>query len=152
MVELDATIISEKEVFKMMSSSLYLVFLGIYSLIIFTNYNNSINPRPYPPKKIREEFNRGRFGFSAYKYRGFSHYSLPRLVKSESNWVDGYSYWNKAFIKLGIVGIIITLITMVLGEGFNLYYPFIGAFIIVSPLFLGMIFICYRMEKNILKD
>lgn len=136
----------------MMSNKLYFVFLGIYIFIVFTNYNNSINPRPYPPKKIREEFSRGKFGFSAYKYKGFSHYSLPRLVKSESNWIDGYAYWNKASIKLGIVGIIVTLITMVLGEVFNLYNYFIGISISLSCLLLGMILISYRMEKGVLKD
>ncbi|WP_425538812.1 hypothetical protein [Microaceticoccus formicicus] len=135
-----------------MSKNLYLVFLGIYILIIFVNYNSLNNPKPYPPKKIREEFKRGRERFSSYKYRGLSHYALPRLVKSESNWTNGNIYWNKSGIKLGIIGIIITLITMILGEVFNLYNYFTGIFIILIPSILGMILICYRMEKNILKD
>lgn len=137
---------------EIITNKFYIVFLGIYILIVVINYNNLNNPRPYPPKKIREEFKRGKFGFSAYKYRGFSHYSLPRLVKSEANWIDGYAYWNKASIKLGITGLIISLLTMILGEVFNLFNSFIGAFIILVPLLLGMVLICYRMEKNILKD
>lgn len=134
------------------SNKLYFILLGAFIFTFFTNYNNLNNPRPYPPKKIREEFKRLKFGFSAYKYRGFSHYSLPRLVKSESNWINGYAYWNKAFIKLAIIEIIITLIAMILGEVFNLYNSFIGVSIILVPLILGMIFISYRMEKNVLKD
>lgn len=134
------------------SNRFYIVLLVIYIFIIFTNYNNLNNPRPYPPKKIREEFKRGKFSFSSHKYRGFSYYALPRLVESESNWIDGYSYWNKVCIRLGIIGIIITFITMILGEVFNLYNPFIGIFIIVAYLILGMILISYKMEENILKD
>lgn len=57
-----------------------------------------------------------------------------------------------AFIKLGIIGIFITWITTVLGEVLNLFNSFIGAFIILMPLLLGMILVSYRMEKNILKD
>lgn len=49
-----------------MSKNLYLVFLGIYILIIVVNYNSLNNPKPYPPKKIREEFKRGRERFSSY--------------------------------------------------------------------------------------
>ncbi|MDO5713291.1 MAG: hypothetical protein Q4Q07_02550 [Tissierellia bacterium] len=135
-----------------MSNTLYLVFLGIYILIIAVNYNNLRNPKPYPPKEIREEFKRGRERFSSYKYIGLSHYALPRLAKSKSNWVNGNIYWNKSSIKLGIIGIVITLITMILGEVFNLYNYFIGMFIILTPSILGMIFICYRMEKIVLKD
>jgi len=135
-----------------MSNNLYFVFLGIYILIVVVNYINLNNPKPYPPKKIREEFKRGKERFSSYKYRGLSHYALPRLAKSESNWINGNAYWNKSGIKLGIIGIVITLITMILGEVFNLYNYFIGMFIIIIPSILGMIFICYRMEKNILKD
>ena len=134
------------------SNRFYIVFLGIYIFITFTNYTNLNNPKPYPPKKIREEFKRERIRFSTSKYIGFSHYSIPRLAKSESNWIDGYAYWNKASIKLGFIGIIITLITMILGEDFNLYSPLIGAFIILVPLISGMIWVSYKMEKNILKD
>ncbi|MEQ2401544.1 hypothetical protein [Peptoniphilus hominis (ex Hitch et al. 2025)] len=43
-----------------MGNYLYLVFLGIYVLIIIVNYNLLKHPKPYPPKKIREEFRRGR--------------------------------------------------------------------------------------------
>lgn len=134
------------------SNKFYFVFFGIFIFIVFTNYNNLKNPRPYPPKKIREEFKRGKFSFSSHKYRGFSYYALPRLVKSESNWFDGYAYWNTALIKLGSIGMAITLITMTLGEAFNLYNSFIGIFIIVAFLILSMILISYKMEKNILKD
>ena len=81
-----------------------------------------------------------------------SHYVIPRLVKSESNWINGNAYWYKSCIKLGIIGLLITLITMILGEVFNLYDYLIGLFIIIIPSFLGMIYICYRMEKYILKD
>ncbi|MDO5725983.1 MAG: hypothetical protein Q4P29_06770 [Tissierellia bacterium] len=135
-----------------MSNTIYLVFLGIFILIIGVNYNYLNNPKPYPPEKIREEFKKGRERLSYYKYRGLSHYILPRLVKSESNWINGNSYWYKSSIKLGSMGILITLITMILGEVFNLYDYLIGMFIILIPIILGMIFICYRMEKYILKD
>jgi len=135
-----------------MSNNLYLVFLGIYILIIIVNYNLLNNPKPYPPKEIRDEFKKGRERFSSYKYRGLSHYVLPRLVKSESNWINGNAYWYKSCIKLGMIGITISLITMILGEVFNLYDYLIGVFIILIPSILGMIYICYRMEKDILKD
>lgn len=135
-----------------MSSNLYFLFLGIYVLIIIVNYNLLKHPKPYPPKEIREEFKRGRVRLSSYKYQSLSHYLLPRLVKSETNWINGNVYWYKSCIKLGIIGLLITLITMILGEVFNLYDYLIGLFIIIIPSFLGMIYICYRMEKDILKD
>ena len=135
-----------------MSNNLYLVFLGIYVLIIIVNYNLLNHPKPYPPEKIREEFKRGRERLSSYKYQGLSHYVLPRLVKSESNWINGNAYWYRSSVKLGIIGIAITLITMILGEIFNLYDYLIGLFIILIPSILGIIYICYRMEKYILKD
>lgn len=135
-----------------MSNKLYFVFLGIYILIVVVNYNNLKNPRPYPPKKIREEFKRGKFSFLSHKYRGFSYYALPRLVKSEASWINGYTYWSKSCIKLGITGTIITLIIMILGEVLNLYDYLIGVFVVLIPLILGMILISYRMEKNILND
>ena len=81
-----------------------------------------------------------------------SHYVIPRLVKSESNWIDGNAYWYRSGVKLGIVDLVITLITMILGEVFNLYDYLIGLFIIIIPSALGMIYMCYRMEKYILKD
>ena len=137
---------------EIVSNKFYIIFLIINIFIVVTNYKNLNNPKPYPPKEIREEFKKGKFGFDAYKYRGFSHYAMPRLVKSESNWKDGYHYWNKAFIKIGVIGIVITLITMLLGEVFNLYIPFIGISIILLFLISGMIFVSYRMEKDILKD
>ena len=135
-----------------MDNNLYLLFLGIYLLIILVNYNLLKHPKPYPPKEIREEFKKGRERLTSYKYQGLSHYALPRLVKSESNWINGNAYWYKSCIKLGIMGIAITLITMILGEVFNLYDPLIGPFIIMIPSILGMINICYRMEKDILRD
>ena len=135
-----------------MDNNLYLLFLVIYILIILVNYNLLKHPKPYPPKEIREEFKRGRERLTSYKDQGLSHYALPRLVKSESNWINGNSYWYKSCIKLGIMGIAITLITMILGEVFNLYDYLIGLFIIMIPTILGMIYICYRMEKYILKD
>lgn len=116
------------------------------------NYNLLKHPKPYPPKEIREEFKKGRERLTSYKYRVLSHYLLPRLVKSESNWINGNAYWYKSSINLGIIGIAITLITMILGEVFNLYDYLIGLFIIIIPTILGMIYICYRMEKYILKD
>ena len=128
-----------------MGNYLYLVFLGIYVLIIMVNYNLLKHPKPYPPKKIREEFRRGRVRLSSYKYQGLSHYALPRLVKSESNWINGNAYWYRSSIKLGIIGIATTLITMILGEVFNLYDYLIGLFIIIIPTILRMIYICYRM-------
>ncbi len=83
---------------------------------------------------------------------GLSHYLLPRLAKSESNWINGNEYWYRSSLKLGLVGLVISLITMVLGEVFNLYDWLIGLFIIQISSILGMIYICYRMEKYILKD
>ncbi|MDO5755282.1 MAG: hypothetical protein Q4P28_03520 [Tissierellia bacterium] len=135
-----------------MGNKIYFVFLGIYSLIIAVNYNLLKHPKPYPPKEIRKEFKAGRQRFSSYKYRGLSHYILPRLVKSKSNWINGNAYWYKSSIKLGMIGIAITLITMICGEVFNRYDDLIGVFIILIPSILGMIYICYQMEKNILKD
>ena len=135
-----------------MGNYLYLVFLGIYVLIIMVNYNLLKHPKPYPPKEIREEFKKGRERLSSYKYQSLSHYVLPRLVKSESNWINGNAYWYRSSIKLGIIGIATTLITMILGEVFNLYDYLIGLFIIIIPSIFGMIYICYRMEKDILRD
>ena len=134
------------------SNKSYFVFLAILIFIVITNYKNLNNPKPYPPKKIREEFKRGKKSFSSYKYREFSYYSLPRLVKSESNWINGNTYWNSSCIKLGIIGVIIAVITMILGEVFNYYNSFVGVSIILAYLLLGMILISYRMEKSILKD
>lgn len=135
-----------------MGSNLYFLFLGIYVLIIIVNYNLLKHPKPYPPQEIIKEFKSGTVRLSSSKYIGMSHYVIPRLVKSESNWINGNAYWYKSCIKLGIIGLLITLITMILGEVFNLYDYLIGLFIIIIPSFLGMIYICYRMEKYILKD
>ncbi len=135
-----------------MGSNLYFLFLGIYVLIIIVNYNLLKHPKPYPPQEIIKEFKSGTVRLSSSKYIGMSHYVIPRLVKSESNWINGNAYWYKSCIKLGIIGLLITLITMILGEVFNLYDYLIGLFIIIIPSFLGMIYICYRMEKDILKD
>ena len=135
-----------------MSSNLYFVFLGIYVLIIIINYNLLKHPKPYPPQEIIKEFKSGTVRLSSSKYIGMSHYVIPRLVKSESNWINGNAYWYRSCIKLGIIGLLITLITMILGEVFNLYDYLIGLFIIIIPSFFGMIYICYRMEKDILKD
>ena len=54
-----------------MTNNLYLIFLGIYTLIIMVNYNLLKNPKPYPPENIREEFKRGRERLGSYKYRGY---------------------------------------------------------------------------------
>lgn len=135
-----------------MGSNLYFLFLGIYVLIIIVNYNLLKHPKPYPPQEIIKEFKSGTVRLSSSKYIGMSHYVIPRLVKSESNWINGNAYWYKSCIKLGIIGLLITLITMILGEVFNLYDYLTGLFIIIIPSFLGMIYICYRMEKDILKD
>lgn len=135
-----------------MTNKLYLLLLGINILIIIVNFNLLKNPKPYPPKEIREELRGGRERLDSYKYVGLSHYLLPRLAKSEANWINGNEYWYRSCIKLGLVGLVISLITMVLGEVFNLYDWLIGLFIILIPLILGMVYICYRMEKYILKD
>lgn len=135
-----------------MGSNLYFLFLGIYVLIIIVNYNLLKHPKPYPPQEIIKEFKSGTVRLSSSKYIGMSHYVIPRLVKSESNWINGNAYWYKSCIKLGIIGLLITLITMILGEVFNLYDYLTGLFIIIIPSALGMIYMCYRMEKDILKD
>lgn len=135
-----------------MGSNLYFLFLGIYVLIIIVNYNLLKHPKPYPPQEITKEFKSGTVRLSSSKYIGMSHYVIPRLVKSESNWINGNAYWYKSCIKLGIIGLLITLITMILGEVFNLYDYLTGLFIIIIPSALGMIYMCYRMEKDILKD
>ncbi|EFM24384.1 hypothetical protein HMPREF9225_1987 [Peptoniphilus duerdenii ATCC BAA-1640] len=135
-----------------MGSNLYFVFLGVNVLIIICNYNLLKHPKPYPPKEIIKEFKSGTVRLSSSKYIGMSHYVIPRLVKSESNWIDGNAYWYRSGVKLGIVDLVITLITMILGEVFNLYDYLIGLFIIIIPSALGMIYMCYRMEKYILKD
>ena len=103
-----------------MNDKIYQIFLAVYILIIFVNYNLSKNPKPYPPDEIREEFNSGGESLSSYKYGGLSHYLLPRLVKSKQNWENGNYYWYKSSIRLGIFGIGLTLFTMILGEVFNL--------------------------------
>lgn len=41
---------------------------------------------------------------------------------------------------------------MILGEYFKLFDPLIGLFIIFIPVSLGMIYICIRMERDILRD
>ena len=135
-----------------MGSNLYFLFLGIYVLIIIINYNLLKHPKPYPPQEIIKEFKSGTVRLSSSKYIGMSHYVIPRLVKSESNWINGNAYWYKSCIKLGIIGLLITLITMILGEVFNLYDYLTGLFIIIIPSALGMIYMCYRMEKDILKN
>ena len=135
-----------------MGSNLYFLFLGIHVLIIIINYNLLKHPKPYPPQEIIKEFKSGTVRLSSSKYIGMSHYVIPRLVKSESNWINGNAYWYKSCIKLGIIGLLITLITMILGEVFNLYDYLTGLFIIIIPSALGMIYICYRMEKDILKN
>lgn len=135
-----------------MNSSLYLVFISIYILVIIVNYNLLNHPKPYPPQEIIEEFKSGTVRLSSSNYIGMSHYVIPRLAKSESNWINGNEYWYKSCIKLGIIGIVISLITMILGEVFNMYDCLIGLFIIAIFSFLGMVYICYRIEKSILKD
>ena len=121
-----------------MDNKIYLIFLGVHILIIIVNYHLLKNPKPYPPEKVREEFKRGRESLSSYKYGGVSHYLLPRLVQSKANWVNGNAYWYRSGIKLG--------------EVFKLFDPLIGLFIILFPLVLGMIGLCIRMEKDVLKD
>lgn len=135
-----------------MTNKLYLLLLGINILIIIVNFNLLKNPKPYPPKEIAMEFRGGRERFNSYKYVGLSHYLLPRLAKSQANWINGNLYWYRSCIKLGFMGLVISLITMILGEVFNLYDWLIGLFIIQTPSILGMVYICYRMEKYILKD
>lgn len=135
-----------------MTNKLYLLLLGINIIIIIVNFNLLKNPKPYPPKEIIEEFRGGRERLDSYKYVGLSHYILPRLAKSESNWINGNEYWYRSCIKLGLVGLVISLITMVLGEVFNLYDWLIGLFIIQISSILGIVYIIYRMEKYILKD
>ena len=135
-----------------MTNHIYFLFLVIYLLIIMVNYNLLKHPKPYPPKEIREEFKRGRERLSSYKYRGLSHYLLPRLVKSKSNWVNGNAYWYRSSIKLGIFGIVISLLAMILGEVYQLYDYLLALLIIVIPPFLGMAYMCYSMEKKVLED
>lgn len=85
-----------------MSSKLHLIFLGIYILIIIVNNKPLKNPKPYPPEEIRKEIRSGGGSLASYKYLCFSHYLLPRLVKSESNWQNGNAYWHRSSIRLGI--------------------------------------------------
>ena len=135
-----------------MDSKLYLILLAVHILIIIVNYKLLKNPKPYPPEEIRKELKSGGVSLDSSKYVGSSHYLLPRLVKSESNWVNGNYYWYRSSVKLGITGIGLTFFTMILGEVFNLFEPLIGLFIIMVPGFLAMIYLCFRMEKDILKD
>lgn len=130
-----------------MSNKIYLIFLGIHILIIIVNYNLLKNPKPYPPEEIRKEFKSGGESLDLYKYVGLSHYLLPRLVKSESNWKNGNYFWYKSGIKLGIIGISLTILTMILGEYFKLSDPLRALFIILIPVSLGMAYIYFRMEK-----
>ena len=135
-----------------MSNKIYLILLGVNILIIIVNYNLLKNPKPYPPEEIRKEFKSGRERLDSYKYRGLSHYLLPRLVKSQANWENGNAYWYRSGVRLGIFGIVLTLITAILGEVFRLFDPLVGLFIILILWVLGMIYMCIRMEKDILKD
>ena len=68
-----------------MPIKIYLIFLGINILIIIVNYNLLNNPKPNAPEEVRAEFESGRERLDSYKYRGLSHYLLPRLVKSKAN-------------------------------------------------------------------
>lgn len=135
-----------------MYNKIYLILLGVNILIIIVNYNLLKNPKPYPPEEIRKEFKSGGVSLASSKFVGSSHYLLPRLVKSEANWENGNNFWYKSCIKLGIMGISLTILTMILGEYFKLFDPLIGLFIIFIPVSLGMIYMCIRMEKDILKD
>ncbi len=135
-----------------MDSKLYLILLAVHILIIIVNYNLLKNPKPYPPEEVRKELKSGGVSLASSKYVGFSHYLLPRLAQSKDNWVKGNEYWYKSSIKLGTMGVSLTIFTMILGEYFNIFDPLVGMFIILIPVSLGMIFICIRMEKNILKD
>ena len=135
-----------------MSNKIYLILLGVNILIIIVNYNLLKNPKPYPPEEVRKEFKSGGVSLASSKFVGFSHYLLPRLVKSQANWENGNAYWYRSCVKLGIIGILITLFTMILGEVFNLFDSLLGMFIILIPVSLGMIYMCIRMEKDILKD
>lgn len=135
-----------------MDNKIYLIFLGVHILIIIVNYHLLKNPKPYPPEEVSKEFKSGRERLSSYKYSGPSHYFLPRLVQSQANWENGNAYWYRSSVKFGIFGIGITLITAILGEVFKLFDPLIGLFIILFPLVLGMIGLCIRMEKDVLKD
>lgn len=135
-----------------MSDKIYLIFLGVNILIIIVNYNLLKKPKPYPPEEIRKEFKSGGVSLASSKFVGSSHYLLPRLVKSEYNWINGNTYWYRSGVRLGIFSIVLTLITAILGEVFRLLDPLVGLFIILIPLSLGMIYMCIRMEKDILKD
>lgn len=135
-----------------MSDKIYLILLGVNILIIIVNYNLLKNPKPYPPEEVRKEFKSGSVSLSSCKYIGPSHYFLPRLAKSQANWENGNAYWYRSCVRLGIFGIVLTLITAILGEVFRLFDPLVDLFIILIPWFLGMIYICIRMEKDILKD
>lgn len=41
---------------------------------------------------------------------------------------------------------------MISGEVFKLFHPLIGLFIILIPVILGMVYMSFKMEKDILKD
>lgn len=135
-----------------MSDKIYLIFLGVNILIIIVNYNLLKKPKPYPPEEIRKEFKSGGVSLASSKFVGSSHYLLPRLVKSEYNWINGNTYWYRSGVRLGIFGIVLTLITAILGKVFRLFDSLVGLFIISIPWVLGMIYMCIRMEKDILKD
>ena len=135
-----------------MDNKIYLIFLIVDILIIIVNYHLLKNPKPYPPEEVRKEFKSGGVSLASSKFVGSSHYLLPRLVQSQANWENGNAYWYRSGIKLGIFGIGITLITAILGEVFRPFDPLVGLFIILIPWVLGMIYMCIRIEKDILKD
>lgn len=134
-----------------MNLKLYLILLVIDILIIIVNYYELNHPNPYPPEKVRRELKGGRVTLSSCKYIGLSHYILPRLVNSESDWSKGNAYWHRSFVKLGCIAIFITLIAMILTKVFPLNMG-IGISMSLAPLILGMIFISYKMETLILND
>ena len=135
-----------------MTNNIYLILLAVHILIIIVNYNLLKNPKPYPPEEIRKELKSGGGSLASFKFVRFSHYLLPRLAKSQLNWKNGNYFWYKSAIKLGIIGISLTILTIILGEYFKIFDPLIGLFIIFIPVSLGMIYLCIRMEKDILKD
>lgn len=128
-----------------MTNNLYLIFLAVHTLIIIVNYHLLKKPKPYPPDEVRKEFKSGGERLSSYKYIGLSHYLIPRLVQSKANWENGNAYWYRSGVRLGIFGIVITLITIILGEVLKLFDPLVGLFIISIPWFLGIIYTCIRM-------
>lgn len=138
--------------------NLYYIIISALVLIVILNYYYLKNPKPYPPEHIRERLKNGSGKFSDYKYIGFSQYSIPKLIRSEYNWINGFSYWYKFSVNMGLLGIIIMFLTMNLEKKLKLNIGIlnqtgtIGVIIFAVYGSISLLLVSNRIDKYILKD